>query len=551
MVLDQSRRVELKCPTHWAILALAGVAALTVALAGVRLAAADPPPTPPKPTPDAKPPALAPGNGTVTGTIVDDDGMPLAGADVTVTAEAIDERAEVRTLATLFAGKTDAAGRYSFPAPGAAAAGVRVSAAAPNRLSREAEHAADPAEVRRNLPAELPPLALPPGKVVTGTVLRPDGTRAAGVRVRWLTQRRLPGPGRVERDGSAGETDAAGQFRVSVFAPGDSAVWVTPENFAPLRLSLTDTPADDLGAVSLLDGVRVRGQVQDEEGQPLGGVRLKLGRTVFEEADGLVTEDPTAREATAGPGGVFEFGPLPPGRYSLSQADPAQGEALFLPRTVFVKSRPGGLVILRAVPHVTIRGRTVTPAGKPRPGVPVTVFGDFAGTPWRHTAKPDAAGNFSLLAPDGLDHTFAYAHTDPKLSKHWRASRRDQFTPTKPQSMNELSLGKLSDDVPSMELMVYQAPVLVVSGRNADGQTVSLSAAFADYTSGVVRRRLPPHPQAEVGNPRPYRVTDLVPDQEFVLRVHARVGPEWPPVTLKLAEGETREVTLTEPVRGK
>lgn len=145
-----------------------------------------------------------------------------------------------------------------------------------------------------------PPLATPPGGVVTGHVVCDDTQRAARfARVNLMPVRREGGDGRFGpmrgQQGGFARTDVDGNFRIQNVAPGDYYVQATLLGYLSLRQTVTEevaagVAADDILArlpvvhvdqsgggpvsVTLERGASVSGQVLWADGSPVAGVNV-------------------------------------------------------------------------------------------------------------------------------------------------------------------------------------------------------------------------------------------------------------------------------------
>jgi uncharacterized GH25 family protein len=233
---------------------------------------------------------------------------------------------------------------------------------------------------------ELPRDPNPP---VAGRVLAPDGRPAAGA---WVVAEGPRGPGFEEaRSTRASES---GRFRFAAVAPGTrirarhngmettEAIEVKGGE-ADLTLQLRDNPQASLRVV-----------VKDEEGKPVPGAKVQL--IVLSAATGLTFTDP--RWVTDA-GGEYVFQKLSTDRrYSLwVEADGfGVGQAKVKPLKPGEKSVADPIVLVRS--NHLIKGRVVTKAGDPVPGVQVEINGSSTG---HQTTKTDDQGRFRFKVARG------------------------------------------------------------------------------------------------------------------------------------------------------
>ncbi|MCA9619010.1 MAG: carboxypeptidase regulatory-like domain-containing protein [Myxococcales bacterium] len=78
------------------------------------------------------------------------------------------------------------------------------------------------------------------------------------------------------------KTDEEGNFRLDDLAPGDAVLLVVAEGHVADEIDVTIEPKDpretDLGRIELEEGGSVKGRVLDEEGEPVVGARVAVGR---------------------------------------------------------------------------------------------------------------------------------------------------------------------------------------------------------------------------------------------------------------------------------
>ena len=131
-----------------------------------------------------------------------------------------------------------------------------------------------------------------PKLTLRGRLVGEDGAPAVAVAIHWEADAdltfRMPIPGR--REAATVKTDAGGRFAMSVGPEEDGSIRLDRADarvFAAndrRSLELRTTAADqDLGDLTVRDGITLRGVVVDEVGQPLPSARLRVteGRVSF------------------------------------------------------------------------------------------------------------------------------------------------------------------------------------------------------------------------------------------------------------------------------
>jgi beta-lactamase regulating signal transducer with metallopeptidase domain len=207
--------------------------------------------------------------GKIVGRVTDEAGKPIPGAYV-----GRNTSGSFFSINALFVA-CDAEGRFVYDDAVPAGQPSWLAAAAPDYADEERQGVVVPADGKAlELNFRLRPKPGTPGKkpvpdeekrrTVSGVVREPFGKPAEGVLVRWGYQGFV---GAVET-----RTDAQGRFRLTVPDKADM-IAVLPRTFKP------DFPAVEAGGdktvnVTLQPGDSVRGQVRDDTGKPIPGVRV-------------------------------------------------------------------------------------------------------------------------------------------------------------------------------------------------------------------------------------------------------------------------------------
>ena len=146
-----------------------------------------------------------------------------------------------------------------------------------------AEKAATPAPVEREaLLAQTAEFKLEPAAVLTGVLQGPDGTPLAGEEVTVARADQQGGEtfAVATRNAAARSparkltTDAAGRFTLTLRQAEDLVVSASPKNLALVMRSVTAAPGLEPVQLKASAPRRIAGQVRDEDGKPVAGVRV-------------------------------------------------------------------------------------------------------------------------------------------------------------------------------------------------------------------------------------------------------------------------------------
>ncbi|MDP6837305.1 MAG: carboxypeptidase-like regulatory domain-containing protein [Planctomycetota bacterium] len=255
---------------------------------------------------------------SLTGSVVDTNGSPLAGASVELYSIS---QEDVRRLG---ATSSDDAGRFSFPWPAAVQLQV-------DRLEARGRAAGYQSATARFLPGAdggngesvlRAMLRLAPGGTVTGRVVTSAGQPVAGARVRLLA---LDAQGRlVASVGQAAmRTGGDGRFAVGAGAGERFLLDVRQVRVGRLRREwpLPSVGASlDIGDVVLGGPCYLRGRVLDLSGAPAPHLRLVAGRvsSAWWTGESQVSEGLERSEAWTDATGAFLFAGLGPGDYTVT-----------------------------------------------------------------------------------------------------------------------------------------------------------------------------------------------------------------------------------------
>jgi uncharacterized GH25 family protein len=536
-----------------------------VAAAGLRLDASD--------TPAAAPvaPKVAEGR-TWTGRVVDEEtGQPIAEADVLVRIslsrdKTTNEPRELRTVRQ----KADAEGKYRFTVTPDEAAErllyITLEVEAPDHVGYFGGYGY--AMILKNERLGERPfyekLELPPGKAIVGRLLTPQGEPAGGVKVQAFSS---PNENNPLHGGRFLETwtDSAGQFRLVLHRKGKAVFWLLPENYEPSTHGLKNDRRGDLGTFTLARGIRFSGRVLDAQGRPVGGVYLSADRETPSERNEDVPSgvaDMIHRSVLTAVDGTFTIGPFPPGKYRVEPdeegwdpttrvgaKDPERRplRAVFTSQTVILKEgEPVEPIEIRAVPHVVVEAQIYDSRGQKRGGHEVGFTGDIDGNFWSARPHPTADGTFLILAPHGLEDARISLMTNEHSCLQFRISKDSPLSHGR-----TIRLGTLDHDIKGIEIIRYEAPIILIKAMTKDGQPVKGVRVSVDYTGPgkngdgkyILKGGTHSDVNLEAMEDGRFRTEQLAPDREVIITAQAE-GFDPKSQTLALPEGATREVEL-------
>jgi hypothetical protein len=394
---------------------------------------------------------------------------------------------------------------------------------------------------------------------ITGTVVRPDGTPAAELKV--LAYSKADPQDLSESDyGSFDDTktDEKGVFRLNLVRGGKAVFWLLPKDYVP-STHVIDKKRGNLGRLVLEEGTSIRGRVLDVDGQPIRAVYVnaELEKGAAKKDIGMPVVDAIRRSAITDEQGRFVTGPLPPGEYRVIPDDYPHDSllqdrtrrplaAVFFPQMVTVKEgRPSERIEIRAVPHVTIEAQYVDASGKPCRGHSVDLFGTRDGIFYSSQGRPDHDGRISFKAPKGLAKAALSLHTNEHGVLRYRISKDAPL-----QNAERLELGTLDKDFTGLIIVRYEAPILVVKALGQDGRIIEGFKPRIDYPPGTTDRDpttshwisgVEGDVDFEKQEDGRWRSSQLLPDQPFTLTLEAE-GYQQKSDKFTLAEGAIKEI---------
>jgi beta-lactamase regulating signal transducer with metallopeptidase domain len=404
-------------------------------------------------------------------------------------------------------------------------------------------------------------IELRPAEPIYGVLHDPDGQPVDGVKVVGYSKE---DPRDLHDYGSFASTESneGGQFRLNVVAGGHSIVWILPRDFAPETHVLKERKGD-LGTIQLQQGLKLSGRVIDVGGEPIAGVwvNAELLSGPAQQPIDMPVADQIVRTALTDEEGRYVMQPLPAGTYKVLPEEipsdstardrtPRPLPATFMPRT-FELSDDHRRLDIQASESVVLRARTVSSDGKPTRGHGFHFAGwireDGSGF-YSRIAEPDPQGNVEIRVPKGLKK----AQLTFMTNEH--GALRVRLDPDKPLvGKREVDLGTLDRDYDQIEIVRYNAPILVVSaidaaGRRLDDVTVSVvyenASLNKDHGVHFFGAGADSDVSFEHQQDDRWRSSQLLPDEPFELRVVAQ-GKELPRQRLELKEGVIREVKIT------
>ncbi len=570
MLVQDREPLEHRCRRLWSLAAAVSAAVVIAAASGLRLDASSPRP---EPQDQAKPKVEAPKMETLnyTGKVKEiGTGKPIAGASVTVRRSILKRNSE-NTILEETRHTTDADGSYSFTIPPEQVAErylyIELDVEHPD-YATQAGFGYALTMIRKNEKLGGRPffenVELRPGKPIAGHVERPDGSPAKGVSILAYSRSGKLKAGEAIEYGSFSKarTDDAGNFKVNVTTPGLAVFWILPDDLAGELHGVPEGKRGDLGKFTLKPGVSLKGRVLDVQGKPIGGVFVNAERAGDQESGeilgGLAVADAIDRTAVTDADGSFTLAPLPSGQYRVLPGDRSRDgserhkirplPAVFSPKKVALKEgeTPEPLEI-RASPHVVIEAQWVDGQGKPTTGFSNHIFGQIDGGHWFGEAKVDQSGKSVALVPHGLENVQLNTMTNEHHAIRWRKAKGEPLSRSR-----TIMLGTLDHDVKGIEIVHYNAPIVIVKAETKDGKPVPGLKVSAHYTQQekeqmqgklILSGGVDSDVNFEKQEDGRLRSEQLQPDLEFSVTAEAD-GFKPASRKLTLSAGKTEETTL-------
>jgi beta-lactamase regulating signal transducer with metallopeptidase domain len=575
MLVNNREPMQRRCPGAWTLAAVAAAALLVGAVSFVRLDAADPPKedkaAPKKLGAKDKNPKDAEAV-SYTGKVTDKDtGKPIEGAVITVRRSVYGdpEVKEEDWVIQETKHKTDKDGKYSFTIPPEQTARfylyIELDAEAPGHAPQKG-FGYSFAMIQKNEKMGGRPffesVTLRPGQEISGTVETPDGKPAEGVKVLSYSVTSKRNQGEFEYGSFADtKTDSQGRFALTVVTPGDCVFWILPKKYAPSTHVLKENKRGDLGKFAVQDGIVLRGKAVDAQGKPLPGIFVHADKEGRDEVLAqLIVADHINRTALTNDKGEFEFAPLPAGTYRVvpqehgyDPSDDARRSArrplpaVFVNQKVTLKEgqKPEPIEV-RAVPHVIVEAQYYDSKGNPRRGHSPHIFGQIDGQSWFTEARADENGKVTVMAPHGLENTQLSVITNEHSSLRHRKAKGEPLSRAR-----QINLGTLDKDVKGIEIIRYEAPILLVKVTAKDGGKPKGAAVTALYPEEkglqegrfIVKNGLNSDVTFEEQEDGRFRSSQLLPDEEVTVTAHAE-GYAEASQKVKLAEGTSKDIEI-------
>jgi hypothetical protein len=499
---------------------------------------------------------------TYTGIVVDKvSGRPIAGATVTVRRSLLTPNDNRILEEPQY--KTDAAGKYNFTIPPEQVADrhlyieldVTHPDYAPRRRFGDALSIIRKNEAMGGRPF-FERVELMPAEPISGTIVTPDGRPATGVKV-------LAFPMQQGIDFDSGMTDKKGGFHLHLAKGANGILWLLPKEYAPSTQGLFKKRGD-LGRFVLQPGIPVKGRVVDLQGKPVAGVWVNAqitGGPGRQDFDTIPFTNMAARSGLTDSQGRFTISPLAVGKYLLN-VDTYPDDALVENRKV--RPVPGvfgqqlltlkqgmrdASVEIREIPTVAVEGQFYDSHGRTRSGHAPEVWAQMPGTAFPigffFTEGQIEKGRFVVRAPKGLQQAKLSVQTDEYSALRLRMKKGGPLM----NQTTDVDLGTLASDVQGIEVVRYEAPILLVRPVAEDGAILKDARFKLVYAKG----RSQPESTGryvdwddvtfERQTDGRLRSEHLLPDEQFTVTVNA-AGYRPKSETLKLPEGAIKELTV-------
>jgi RNA polymerase sigma factor (sigma-70 family) len=350
--------------------------------------------------------------GAIGGTVQDERGRPIAGAKVTVWLS--QHSAAVRTerqsvdIGVSDPITTDAKGRWRLgmlPLSFKDTDYFAIKVTHPDYVS-DVGGPSRPAPALKDLRNQSAVLVMAEGIPVRGVVLDTDGKPVKDARVSLA----LSPTDRYERYTT--KADESGRFTFHT-RPGEQAVCVQADRFAPALAEIVAGPDVKPMVIRLRSGRLIRGRVVDNQGQPVEGVTVRVGKWRSREV--------LDWEAKTDAQGRFRWENAPPGKITLI-AHSRAGLSEPIEISAAAVANPAEAVIVAKTP-LKLRGAVVDAAsGRPVPRIRVIpgsteVLPDRREmTRWRYEgARTFDAGRFEIdFDPYVYDRSSQYVRLEPE-----------------------------------------------------------------------------------------------------------------------------------------
>ncbi len=276
----------------------------------------------------------------------------------------------------------------------------------------------------RSLPEEFT-FRLKPGTVIGGIVRNADGRPIQGVAVDVELKRGgerdgRTGPGWLTDGSDTPITDAEGRWTLDNVPPGDDVQvqlkFSHPDYVSDLNGTLQEEQGVGIAAlrartatITMRGGLTVTGTVTDPQGRPVAGAVVVRGDHPYWERG--------SQEVRTDDKGVYRLPPLPRGALTITAV--AEG---WMPAMKKIDVQPGMKPVdFRLEPGKELRLRIVDRAGKPIPGVSVSIGNWRGGESLYNNRHPNVLDTkIPNQADEGGLYRWTWAPGDPVRYRFWK-----------------------------------------------------------------------------------------------------------------------------------
>lgn len=513
---------------------------------------------------------------TYSGTVVDrETRKPITGAIVEIT-HSLNKDPKTNTWKVLETTKheSDSQGKYSFTLPPEQVAQpslyIEVNAFHPS-YQPKGQSGYSHSMIVKNLKLGEPPfyeiIELSSGEPVTMKVSKPTGEPASNIRVLAYTKAPSKNPFKSFEHGAFqyAKTDDGGELRIVAPTPGDGVIWAFPKDFSPVAIRIGDKRGK-MDDVVLQPGKRLSGRVVNVQGEPVPNVAVNFERDGDgDEADDFLRNNAVSNAIGSGAktdaDGRFQLHPLPSGTYRATigsnVADPTEERSrervelvvddVFGPLEVTIEDdvEPEPIEI-RAVPHVIVRGRFFNSAGKPRSSHEQNLFARSNGKGvFVRSSVPGKDGWFEFKVPHGVEKAEVSLSTNEHSALRWRLAPNASL-----QYGPRIQLGTLEADFTSLEIVRYNAPILLLKAVDDNGNLLKDYVPESTYKTRPAEERMGRFisgAQGDIGFEKQpdgrWRSNQMLPDEELTVSLKME-GYTGEPQTVSLKEGKTHEIVF-------
>ncbi|MCA9072927.1 MAG: carboxypeptidase regulatory-like domain-containing protein, partial [Planctomycetaceae bacterium] len=577
MLLTTTNPLERRCRHSFNALVVFCVLLLSVGLSALTLQSAPAqeseakaePQSQEKPSPEKPQPQENAEPYTYKGQVVDRvTKEPLANAEVEIrlslTRDPKTSKGSQIELRTIKA-KTNAQGKYEFTLTGEENAQrslyIVVDAHHPNYASKGRSGYAH-SMIQKNLRLGEPPffanIRLWPGKPIEGTVVDPSGKPLPKVKILTYAMSDQAKGGFPRGSFGKTTTDQKGRFQITIPAPGDGVLWITPDDYCPQAYRINNKHGD-WGQLVMVQGTTLDGKVLDARGNPVPNIELDVRRSGDgKDADEFLRQNAVAnhigRQVKTDDQGQFQLVSLPNGSYRVrvqtvdsKSRQPIPNAPVFVEQTFSIsEDQAASDLTIQAVPHVVIQGQMLNGEGQPSSGHEFFVFGRINGKSFfGRSNDPGRDGKLEARVPHGLENVQISLMTNEHGVLRWRLAPNEPL-----QNGSRIKLDRLEEDLTTLQIVRYVAPILLVKAVDEQGEVISdckpkalyekdspkdPNSTFISGVNGDVNFEKQPDGR--------WRSNQLIPDQNLTVTIE-KDGWETTPQTLSLKEKSEKEIVF-------